>query len=177
MGTRIFFFIRVLGVLLVIVRKRVVGAWCAIELSFFGAIPIILGKTGEDAEASFKYFLVQVVGSSLIMAGVISSLSEVAVWPMWLFFIRGFSLKLGLFPFHSWVPNVCGLLGVVGIFIILVVQKVGPLWVLGGVGAPSCVLRGFLFLGLLRRVVGSVGGLGQVGLRGLLGYSSLSHRG
>lgn len=97
------------------------------EVRFLGALPILIGKSCSEAESRFKYYIVQVVGSSFIILrfcfmtrGVISFVAP------HLLLITGFLLKLGLFPFFAWVPRVVGFAGWFGCIILLVFQKIGP---------------------------------------------------
>ena len=37
------------------------------EVGFFGIIPILIGGSSAESERAFKYFVVQVIGSSFIV--------------------------------------------------------------------------------------------------------------
>nr|QDP14178.1 NADH dehydrogenase subunit 2 [Vasticardium flavum] len=173
----VFFMTSVCGAILAVASKSVFGAWCGLELGFFGLVPLLVGNSSEESEAGFKYFMVQVIGSGFLVVGLTSLVLEVFMWSMWFFFLIGFMLKMGLFPFHGWVPSVVGYSSWGGLFMVLVVQKIGPFWVLGGFGMPGCVLFWFMFFGVFTSLAGSFGGLNQVNFRLILGYSSLSHSG
>ena len=166
------------GVLLAIFSKRVFRVWCGMEIRFFGVMPLLIGKGWCEAESSFKYFMVQVIGSSFMLTAVLGLMGRVYVGHFLMFFlIVGLFLKLGVFPFHAWFPRVIGGCSWSSCFLLLVVQKISPYWLISGIGMPICVSMIFVFSGAFTRVVGSLGGLNQVRIRGVLGYSSLSHRG
>jgi len=83
-----------------------------LELGFFGFLPILNGKAASENEAAVKYFVIQSVGSGLILvrfllfrrrSSFFSPLSEGAAD---IVIIGGFMVKLGVFPFHFWFPRV-----------------------------------------------------------------------
>ena len=63
----LFVSVNALRVLLVISSKGLLRLWCAIEVGFFGIIPILMRGSSAESESAFKYFVVQVIGSSLII--------------------------------------------------------------------------------------------------------------
>lgn len=95
----------------------------------------------------------------------------------WLPFVLGFCIKLGLFPFHYWVPCVMITASYVGCFVVAVVQKIGPFWLLRGAGFTGFLQSLFVALAILTAGVGAIGGVGLLHYRPLLGYSSLVHSG
>lgn len=83
----------------------------------------------------------------------------------------GVFLKVGLFPFHTWVPAVVAQVRWSIAFLVLTWQKLTPL-------ALIRVLRnsGFSFLIVrLIALIGGVGGLNQRTVRGISAYSSFVH--
>nr|YP_784033.1 NADH dehydrogenase subunit 2 [Acanthocardia tuberculata]ABF60139.1 NADH dehydrogenase subunit 2 [Acanthocardia tuberculata] len=174
----VFFTVSLVGVVLLLCSKGLLGLWCAMELGFLGSMPILIGKSCSEAESSFKYFVAQVIGSSFIIVSFCFMISvPVSSYIITFFFILGFLFKLGLFPFYAWVPSVVGFAGWFGCVILLVIQKIGPYWILSGIGLPSWGLTILLLSGVVTSLIGSFGGLNQVVVRPLLGYSSLSHSG
>ena len=123
----VFYFLLRSGVVLVIFSKRVFRVWCGIEIRFFGLIPLLVGKSAKEAESRFKYFMVQVMGSSLILCCIVSILGDIYVgYFLMVFMVLGLFLKLGVFPFHSWFPRVIRGCSARGCFLLLTAQKVGP---------------------------------------------------
>ena len=54
----------------------------------------------EDRDAAFKYFAYMQVSSVLVLAGLVSA-GKAGI----LLLNLGFAIKMGLFPFHSWLPD------------------------------------------------------------------------
>jgi NADH-quinone oxidoreductase subunit N len=93
-------------------------------------------------------------------------------------FLLGILLKLGLFPGHFWVIQVVSGLKKISVIYVLGILKIAPILLLY---QGLIFLRGYsqiiVFLGLIRVLVGSVLGITQTTLRGVLGSSSISHGG
>jgi len=120
-------------------------------------------------EALVKYFLVQVGGSSLF------AISFLLPFPLLcgLFFLLGMVIKLGLFPFYSWVPMVISSISWLGCLFVVTFQKLAPLFVMcENYFIDSTFLLFLIVRGVLvRRVLG----FNQSYMRSLIAYSSISH--
>lgn len=110
----IFILVSLLGTIFVFLRSGLFGIWIRLELGFFGFLPILNGKAASENEAAVKYFVVQRVGSGLILVRfllfrmsfgfrILFSFSEGVAD---ILIIIGFIVKLGVFPFHFWFPRV-----------------------------------------------------------------------
>lgn len=84
----------------------------------------------------------------------------------------GLLCKAGLFPFWLWVPSVVNSSGWFVSYLLLGIQKIGPLLLLG-VWSPC---REFLYFVIFAiRVLGGLGGSIQISYRDVLVYSSFVH--
>jgi len=144
--------------------------WMALELNMLSFIPIMSSSSWfQETEGCIKYFIFQAIGSGVLLLGAVGDFFS-------FFILVGLLIKLGVAPFHFWFPSVlsrcswfvCGLL--------ITWQKLIPILLI------IYVYRGlygdfFVFVGVLSRVVGGIGGLNQTQFRPLLGYSSIGHMG
>nr|AJC10854.1 NADH deshydrogenase subunit 2 [Macoma balthica] len=175
--------VSLLGTMFVFLSSGLFGMWISLELGFFGFLPILNGKAASENEAAVKYFVIQSVGSGLILVsfllfssspGFISYLSEEMVD---IIMIGGFMVKLGVFPFHFWFPSVMSMASWFSCFWLSVVQKVGPFWGISGLGVSCWLVDSFIIFLVITSLVGALGGLAQVQFRPLLAYSSLGQTG
>nr|YP_009642908.1 NADH dehydrogenase subunit 2 [Gari elongata]QCQ20472.1 NADH dehydrogenase subunit 2 [Gari elongata] len=180
-----FFIMSLTGTVMVLLSSGLLGMWICLELSFFGFIPLLNGKTVGENESAVKYFVVQSVGSGLLLFSFLLVSGDYLVMmvsPMWIvlgggLLVLGFMTKLGVFPMHFWFPSVMSTASWFSCFWLSVVQKLGPFWALGGLGLSGYGLLGFMSTLVLTSVVGAFGGLAQVQFRPLLAYSSLGQTG
>nr|WNO18540.1 NADH dehydrogenase subunit 2 [Cellana toreuma] len=192
-----FIFLLVFGSIISISSFHWLFVWVGLEVNLMGFIPVLV-YSGKRlmAESGVKYFLVQALGSSLFAGGsciVFGNLSGLDLAYGWVdfsllngvelvgFFLLLMSLfmKLGCFPFYSWVPSVCVGCSWFSCFFLLTWQKLAPFFVLFSVSGfyGSMVFWIVGILGGLSSFVGGVGGMGETCIRCLLGYSSVGHSG
>ena len=155
-----------------------VGIWRGLELNMLCFLPILIQIGGfQRVESGVKYFLVQAFGSVfLLFSGVILDRAMSSFFSMFFFYFLIFSLilKLGVFPFHWWVPGVIGGMGWLSLAILLTWQKFAPvLLIFNCMGACLLVVR----MGCFSSLIGGLGGIGQGNSRLLLSYSSIGHLG
>nr|YP_009131679.1 NADH dehydrogenase subunit 2 [Micrura ignea]AJY78587.1 NADH dehydrogenase subunit 2 [Micrura ignea] len=175
-----FFLLCVFGSLLSVSSSHWLGVWLGLEINLLGFIPLMIqGGWGQSVESAVKYFIVQALGSGFILLGGFFCGSGGVVWGVWggmSFFLGcGLCLKLGVAPFHWWVPSVMGGIGWVGCGVLATWQKLAPFMLLLGVaGGFGLALLAFSFFS---SVLGGLGGIGQVQVRLLMAYSSIAHLG
>ena len=112
-GNFLFYFFMLLGPGIAVSSSEWVICWVGIELSFFGLIPLLV-RDGKDVpilrrESALKYFCIQAAGRALLICGGIIKFTIPFYrdsLPPHLILLIGLRLKLGIFPFHFWVPRV-----------------------------------------------------------------------
>lgn len=122
----------------------------------------------EETESRVKYFFAQVIGRIIILLGAFGRKSE-------FFFLSGILIKLGVVPFHFWVPSVLARLSWDLCFVLLRLQKL-PLLVLL-LYLDTGWFEALVLARVFSAVLGGVMGINQTYLRPLLAYSSISHMG
>lgn len=162
-------------------------------------------KTSQSSEASFKYFLlgsicsaIFVYGSSLMwtslgtlqineMAEIFSTKlvdhSSTTLWMGMVLVIVSLFFKLGVFPFHFWIPDVyqSAPASIVAWMssatkcatIAIVLRLIAPL----PVSVQTSWITPLSVLALCSMVFGSLGALYQTNVRRMLGYSTIAHVG
>lgn len=113
------------------------------------------------------YYLLQSGGSALFLVGYLTASPIVAG--------VGLIVKLGLRPVHFWVPLLGLKMDWVGLSLMLVWQKSFPL--LGLLFLPGLRKLFLVGVGVLRALVGAVGGLSLSSPQLILTYSSVAHLG
>nr|YP_010520596.1 NADH dehydrogenase subunit 2 [Coenobita clypeatus]UXP76992.1 NADH dehydrogenase subunit 2 [Coenobita clypeatus] len=172
----LFFSTLVLGTLLSISSCSWFSAWVGLELNLLSFIPLMLTKSDQySSEAALKYFLIQSLGSSL----VVFSASLMLIYPgiALVILFCALILKLGGAPFHFWFPQVMGGLLWPQAMILMSVQKVAPLFLLCYLFSVGSMEIYFFVASMLSAIVGAVGGINQTSLRKVLAFSSINHIG
>jgi len=179
-----FFFICImsLGIFVCISSCRWLYIWIGLEINLLSFIPLIIcGSNDIESEGAIKYFLVQSLGSSLILVSYFSFMIFLVGFTYgfklysWIL-ICSLIVKIGMFPFHYWLPQVINRASWFNCFLVSVVQKIAPSFVM------CFILQGegfilIIVLGSLGSLFGGFNGIGQRQLRIILAYSSIGHLG
>ena len=175
----------VLGTLLVITSSHWFLVWVGFEINILAIIPLLTKQHNpRSTEAATKYFLTQATASILLMIAAIINLIHTGHWSV-LKLINptastiitiALAMKLGLSPFHFWVPEVTQGIPLSSGLILLTWQKLAPLSILYII-SPTINLDLLIIIALLSIAIGGWGGLNQTQLRKIIAYSSIAHIG
>nr|YP_009738371.1 NADH dehydrogenase subunit 2 [Hydrictis maculicollis]QIB71867.1 NADH dehydrogenase subunit 2 [Hydrictis maculicollis] len=173
------------GTMMVLMSSHWLTVWIGFEMSMLAIIPILMKKFNPRAmEASTKYFLTQATASMLLMLGIIINLLLTGQWTVLStpnpttsnMMTVALAMKLGLSPFHFWVPEVTQGIHLSSGMILLTWQKIAPLSVLYQI-SPSTNPSLLMTMAAMSVLTGGWGGLNQTQLRKILAYSSITHMG
>lgn len=168
-----------MGTIISISSRNWLYVWVGLEVNLLSFIPLLMcGINETEVERALKYFLVQALGSCLILLGsfniIIFPNSLITYYACSLFLFLSIIIKIGIFPFHYWVPQVIGGIRWLICLILSIWQKIRPLVIMGGLIRK--VYRVPLILTIsLGALVGGFGGINQRQIRVLLAYSSIGH--
>nr|AAQ93798.1 NADH dehydrogenase subunit 2 [Otaria byronia] len=173
------------GTMLVLTSSHWLMIWIGFEMNMLAIIPILMKNFSPRAtEASTKYFLIQATASMLLMLGIIINLMTSGQWTILKLpnptasnlLTIALAMKLGMAPFHFWVPEVTQGTPLSSGMILLTWQKIAPLSILYQI-APSISPNLLITMAIASVLVGGWGGLNQTQLRKILAYSSIAHMG
>nr|QIZ12655.1 NADH dehydrogenase subunit 2 [Callochiton steinenii] len=180
----LFSFLLIFGSLISMSSSHWFMLWVGLELNLMGFIPVMVqwGR-GEEVESGVKYFLVQSLGSAIILMvslfffyffGTWEIISE-SMGNLSNMILLGVLLKMGAAPLHFWLPSVSAGISWMSISILFTWQKLVPLFILSYfiIISKFCMI----FLVVANGIIGGVGGINQTSLRSLLAYSSIVHLG
>nr|AOV84486.1 NADH dehydrogenase subunit 2 [Physeter catodon] len=175
----------ILSTTIVIISSHWLFAWVGFEMNMMAIIPIMMKNFNpRTTEASTKYFLTQATASALLMMAIMINLSHSGQWTITKLFnptasmlvTIALAIKLGLSPFHFWVPEVTQGIPLSTGLVLLTWQKIAPLSILYQI-SPSINMNLMLTMSLLSILIGGWGGLNQTQLRKIMAYSSIAHMG
>nr|YP_009040474.1 NADH dehydrogenase subunit 2 [Samariscus latus]AGZ03604.1 NADH dehydrogenase subunit 2 [Samariscus latus] len=159
-------------------------AWMGLEINTLAILPLMAQHHHPRAvEATTKYFLTQAVAAAMILFASFTNAWITGQWIMQdmtqpfptTLILVALSLKIGLAPLHSWMPEVLQGLDLTTGLILSTWQKLAPLALLTQIHPSTTTLM--TLLGLTSTLTGGWGGLNQTQLRKLLAYSSIAHMG
>nr|QQW47622.1 NADH dehydrogenase subunit 2 [Leopardus pardalis] len=173
------------GTMIVMTTSHWLMIWIGFEMNLLAITPILMKNYNPRAtEAATKYFLTQATASMILMMGIIINLLHSGQWtvskdlnPMAsIMMTTALAMKLGLAPFHFWVPEVTQGIPMSSGLILLTWQKIAPLSVLYQI-SPTINPNLLLTMSIMSVMIGGWGGLNQTQLRKIMAYSSIAHMG
>jgi NADH-quinone oxidoreductase subunit M len=195
---------------LLLIEGAMIGVFCSMDFFLFYIfweamlIPmfLIIGVWGgpNRVYAAIKFFLFTLVGSLLMLVGIIVvylhagktadilTLSGInypyamQVWLFWAFF-AAFAVKVPMFPVHTWLPDAHTEAPTAGsVILAAILIKMGAYGFLRFSlpmfpAATVAMMPAMLVLSVVAIIYGAVVCLAQTDLKRLIAYSSVSHMG
>jgi NADH-ubiquinone oxidoreductase chain 2 len=162
----------ILGIAISISSNSWFAAWIGLELNLLSFIPLIFIKHNQySSEAALKYFLIQALGSTVLLISAVIIIIKIQIFSAPL--SAALLLKAGSAPFHFWFPPTLEGMIWPQALVLITVQKITPIFLLSYYIVDQALL--ISIAAIISAVVGALGGLNQTLLRKLLGYSSINH--
>nr|BBH36942.1 NADH dehydrogenase subunit 2 [Callogobius tanegasimae] len=159
-------------------------AWMGLEINTLAIVPLMSKHHHPRAvEATTKYFLTQATAAATLLFATTTNAWLTGQWNIHLMnhpvpttmIIIALSMKIGLAPLHTWLPEVLQGLDLTTGLILSTWQKLAPFALLLQIPLHNQTL--LIFLAITSTLVGGWGGLNQTQLRKILAYSSIAHLG
>nr|AKE35581.1 NADH dehydrogenase subunit 2 [Uropsilus sp. 5 FT-2015] len=179
------YFTMIMGTMIVMTSSHWLMIWIGFEMNMLAIIPILMKNFNpRSMEAATKYFLTQATASMLLMLAIIVNLMYSGQWSTIktsnsitsMMMTSAMIMKLGMAPFHFWVPEVTQGISLTSGMIMLTWQKLAPLSILMQM-AHTLNTNMMLTTAILSIAIGGWGGLNQTQLRKIMAYSSIAHMG
>nr|USQ66438.1 NADH dehydrogenase subunit 2 [Colomys lumumbai] len=174
-----------LGPIITMTSSNLLMMWVGLEFSLLAIIPLLINKKNpRSTEAATKYFITQATASMIILMAITLNYKQLGTWMFQqqtnnliiTMALISLSMKLGLAPFHYWLPEVTQGIELHTGLILLTWQKIAPLSILFQIYNlinPTMTL----IIAILSIFIGAWGGLNQTQMRKIMAYSSITHMG
>nr|YP_010433558.1 NADH dehydrogenase subunit 2 [Tupaia nicobarica]USW68057.1 NADH dehydrogenase subunit 2 [Tupaia nicobarica] len=173
------------GTMITMMSSHWLLAWMGLEMNMLAFIPILMKKPNpRSTEAATKYFITQATASMILMMAILINATYTGQWTITktinptasLMMTIALMAKLGLAPFHFWVPEVAQGVPLQSGMLLLTWQKLAPISILCQISTSLNTTLTTL-TALTSILIGGWGGLNQTQLRKIMAYSSIAHMG
>nr|AFV95120.1 NADH dehydrogenase subunit 2 [Bombina bombina] len=160
-------------------------AWMGLEINTLAIIPLMAKMHHPRAiEAATKYFITQAAASAVILFSSTTNAWTTGEWDIMNLtshlstttLLMAILMKLGVAPFHFWLPEVLQGIDLTTGLILSTWQKLAPMALLIQV-SPNLNPQLLFISGIISTMIGGWGGLNQTQLRKIMAYSSIAHLG
>nr|UPL65377.1 NADH dehydrogenase subunit 2 [Crompus oculatus] len=172
-----FLIIMIFSSLFTISSSNWIGMWMGLEINLMAFIPVMASmKNKKSSQALIIYFFTQSIGSimmlfSILMYSMINISPLMLMDYMKLFMTTGLIIKLGMAPFHNWLPEAMSNLNWEKNLLLMTWQKLAPMYMLSNMYMDKL----FMIIIISSAIVGAIGGLNYSSLRKIMAYSSINH--
>nr|QFK69074.1 NADH dehydrogenase subunit 2 [Phymatostetha punctata]QFK69087.1 NADH dehydrogenase subunit 2 [Phymatostetha punctata] len=150
------------------------SGWLGLEINLMAFIPIMYSKLNYySSESSMKYFIIQSSSSMILLLGIILSSLKINMNLSMMVMMCGLLTKLGVAPFHMWVPSIMEGMNWINCLILSTWQKIAPLILI----SYSINNNMLIIPAIFSLLIGSIGGLNQSSIKKLMAYSSINNIG
>nr|YP_009453859.1 NADH dehydrogenase subunit 2 [Maxomys surifer]ASP44946.1 NADH dehydrogenase subunit 2 [Maxomys surifer] len=181
----VIYFTIFMGPMITMASSNLLLMWVGLEMSLLAIIPLLINKKNpRSTEAATKYFVTQATASMIILLAIVLNYKQLGIWTfqqqtnniLLNMTLISLSIKLGLAPFHFWLPEVTqGIPMHIGL-ILLTWQKIAPLSILFQIyHLLNPIITAILAITSI--FTGAWGGLNQTQTRKIMAYSSIAHMG
>nr|YP_010028978.1 NADH dehydrogenase subunit 2 [Grammomys dolichurus]QOU09782.1 NADH dehydrogenase subunit 2 [Grammomys dolichurus] len=175
----------IMGPMITMTSSNLMLMWAGLELSLLAMTPLLINKKNpRSTEAATKYFITQATASMMLLLSITLNYKQLGTWTfqqetnniLLNMTLISLSMKLGLAPFHYWLPEVTQGTTLLTGLILLTWQKIAPI---------SIMLQMYhlmnptmtLMIAIVSIFTGAWGGLNQTQTRKIMAYSSIAHMG
>nr|QGX86628.1 NADH dehydrogenase subunit 2 [Lepidapion squamigerum] len=174
-----FFCSMMFGTILAISSYSWLSMWIGLEINLLSFIPLMTNsKNMYPSEAALKYFITQTLASNIflftliIMMQFYTQLTLELNTSLLMLLNSALFLKLGMAPFHFWLPEVISGLNWNNSLILLTWQKIAPMILI------MYNLNNLFFISMIilfSSLTGGIQNFNQTNLQKFLAYSSINH--
>ena len=200
----VIFLFTVLGMQVIISANNILVLYMGLELLSLSLIGLVaLNRDSlKSTEAAMKYFILSALASGILLYGISfiygatselqldKIMSDMLINPSTngvmlvfgtVFIVSGLAFKLGLVPFHTWVPDVYEGATLPVVTIIGSVTKIAAIIFVVRLLVTGLVQLGHTWavmlevLAILSLIVGNIVAIAQTNIKRMLGYSAIAH--
>nr|APX40109.1 NADH dehydrogenase subunit 2 [Sphaeroderma testaceum] len=177
----LFFLTLIIGTMISISAYSWFAMWIGLEINLLSIIPLFKSTNNSfPTESTIKYFITQVLASTVILFTIITSMNLNEFIPQnsnyWMMIMMNSALltKMGAAPFHAWFPEVTEGLNWMNNLLLLTWQKLAPMILV----MYNLNMTFFLsIIIIICSIIGGIMGFNQISLRKIMAYSSINHIG
>nr|UAT98578.1 NADH dehydrogenase subunit 2 [Penthicodes variegata] len=167
---KMFMTIIILSLMMAMSSNNVLFTWMAMEVNLISFIPL-MKKSNKMNEQSMKYLITQSIASSvMVMALIINSIINNPVNDS-VMMMTGILMKMGMMPFHLWLPGVMQMLTWTMCMMMVTLQKIIPTIFATQMTNLSLLMTPMLISMLMSPITATK----QSSMKKILAYSSITN--
>nr|YP_009467125.1 NADH dehydrogenase subunit 2 [Agramma hupehanum]ARB50118.1 NADH dehydrogenase subunit 2 [Agramma hupehanum] len=170
---KLFLVMLILSSIMVMSSSSWLSMWMGMEINLMMNIPFLFkNKSKTLSEKIMIYFLIQVMGSIIMLTMILIKNMNFNQELSIMFISMSMMIKLGLPPFHIWMPEMLNKLEWETMMVMISIQKINPMIMLTQFMNQNMIS---MMIMIMAASIGSLGGINQLSLNKIIAFSSINH--
>nr|YP_009706662.1 NADH dehydrogenase subunit 2 [Aphaena amabilis]QEP09162.1 NADH dehydrogenase subunit 2 [Aphaena amabilis] len=159
-----------MSVMMTMSSNSMMFSWMSMELNLISFLPL-LKKSNKMNEQLMKYLIIQSTSSSMMMISlIINSIINNPINES-ILMMTGMLMKLGMMPFHLWLPGMMQMMSWNMCMMMTTVQKIIPTVMIVQLSSTKLMMIPMM----LSMLVSPISGMKQTSLKKMMAYSSITN--
>nr|QWZ47756.1 NADH dehydrogenase subunit 2 [Loxocephala perpunctata] len=165
-----FLMILFLSTIMVLSSNNILMSWMAMEMNLFMFLPMMTKKQ-KMKDQPMKYFIIQSLSSSTMLMSILMNLNSEIPLSMSILLMTSMLMKMGMIPFHMWLPTIMNKMSWNNCFILSTWQKIAPINIL----SQLIELKMLILPLCLSLLMAPITAIKQLSSKKIMAYSSISN--
>uniref|UniRef100_UPI0030DF7E59 NADH dehydrogenase subunit 2 n=1 Tax=Taeniothrips eucharii TaxID=1818613 RepID=UPI0030DF7E59 len=169
----LFMLTMIMSMIMCVSSDTILGIWMSMEINMISFITLMTSNQNMMSEKStMMYFLIQSISSTMVIMSAMYSQMETYYEEFYMnFMFLAILMKLGMFPFYSWMITTIEGLSWNNCLILTTIQKIIPLMFM----TTYIHSKWIITMTMMNMMMATFKGLEMFSLRKILGFSSMNH--
>nr|YP_010839101.1 NADH dehydrogenase subunit 2 [Raivuna sinica]WGG26898.1 NADH dehydrogenase subunit 2 [Raivuna sinica] len=150
--------------------NNILMSWMSMEMNLIGFLPMMT-KSKKMKDQSMKYLIIQSMASSMFLMSILMNLIIDCPVNESVMMMSSMLIKLGMMPFHLWMPMLMNSMSWMNCFLMMTWQKIIPTVIV----SQMTNLKLMILPMLLSMMISPMVALNQLSIKKILAYSSISN--
>nr|YP_010990565.1 NADH dehydrogenase subunit 2 [Kodaianella bicinctifrons]WOW98879.1 NADH dehydrogenase subunit 2 [Kodaianella bicinctifrons] len=162
--------IMITTIIMVTSSNNILFSWMSMEINLISFLPI-LTESKKMTDQPMKYFIVQSLSSStMLMSILMNSIIESPLNES-IILMTSMLMKMGMMPFHLWMPNLMQSMTWMNCFIMSTMQKISPTILI----SQTMNFHIMMYPMILSLIASPISTINQLSTKKIMAYSSISN--
>nr|YP_010126136.1 NADH dehydrogenase subunit 2 [Lycorma meliae]QPN53389.1 NADH dehydrogenase subunit 2 [Lycorma meliae] len=159
-----------MSIMMTMSSNSMMFSWMSMEINLISFLPL-LKKSNKMNEQSMKYLIIQSMSSSIMMTSMI--INAIINCPIneSILMMMSILMKMGLIPFHLWVPSIMQMMSWEMCMMMMTMQKIIPTIIATQMTSIKLMMTSMI----MSMIMAPISGIKQTSLKKLMAYSSISN--
>nr|WOW99022.1 NADH dehydrogenase subunit 2 [Dictyopharidae sp. 2 WQW-2023a] len=159
-----------ISTILTTASNNILMSWMSMEMNLIGFLPMMT-KSKKMKDQSMKYLIIQSMASSMFLMSILMNLIIDCPINESVMMMSSMLIKLGMMPFHLWMPMLMNSLSWMNCFLMMTWQKIIPTVII----TQMTNLKLMILPMMLSMMISPMVALNQLSIKKILAYSSISN--